>query len=279
MGVFQKYDVRVVDKFIDKFAKKYVEQRSAFSQVPLDDLMKAAESLGTGFDLSQIKTVLDKNAVYRDPIREHGELPMPFRDIFRSDLGELLTTYYFEEKIGEGKRYIIPIKNISTRERYDMPGRGVDSIGYRIDNNGKVTLLLAEAKVSSEKNNPPSVVDKADESLYATQKGYHDSPETVEQRLSEYIKGLEGEDLRIVLSVILNIENGDSEHFNITYGCGLVRDYTCVDESKDFGKMKSCESEFLPGNVHFVIFSFSEATIESTIEQFYNKVKELANGK
>ena len=85
MGVFQKYDVRVFDKFIDKFAKKYVEQRSAFSQVPLDDLMKAAESLGTGFDLSQIKTVLDKNAVYRDPIREHGELPMPFRDILRSD--------------------------------------------------------------------------------------------------------------------------------------------------------------------------------------------------
>ncbi len=279
MGIFKKHDIRVFDKFIEKFAQKYLEQRTAYSQVPLDDLIKAAESLGTGFDLSQIKSVLDKNAVYKNPGRDNGKIPKPFRDIYRSDLGELLTTYYFEEKIGTEERYIIPIKNISTRERYDMPGKGIDSIGYRIDNNGKVTLLLAEAKVSGEKNNPPSVVDKTTDSLYKTQKKYHDNPQTVEQRLTEYIKGLAGKDLRIILSVIINIENGNTEHFDITYGCGLVRDYTCVDENKDFGKMRSCESEFLPGNVHFVIFSFSEATIESTIEQFYNKVMELANGK
>ena len=144
MGIFRKYDVRVFDKFIEKFAQKYIEQRSAYSQVSLDNLVKAAESLGTGFDMSQIKIVLDKNAVYRDPIRENGQIPLPLRDIYRSDMGELLTTYYFEEKVGEEERYIIPTKNISIRERYDMPGRGVDSIGYRMDKDGKITLLLAE---------------------------------------------------------------------------------------------------------------------------------------
>jgi len=279
MGIYRKYDVRVFDKFIEKFAQKYVEQRSAFSQVSIDDLIKAAESLGTGFDMSQIKTVLDKNAVYEDSIREKDQIPLPFRDIYRSDMGELLTTYYFEEKVGEEERYIIPTKNISARERYDMPGRGVDSIGYRMDKDGKVTLLLAEAKVSSEKNNPPSVVDKTDDSIYKTQKYYHDNLQTVEQRLCEYIKRLEGDDLRIILSVILTIESGNTAHINVTYGCGLIRDYTCVDDTKDFGKMKSCESEFMPGEVHFTIFSFTEATIDSTIDQFYHKVKELANGK
>lgn len=279
MNIYEKYNVRVFDKFIDKFAQKYLEQRSAYSQIPIDDLMKAAESIGTGFDLSQIKSVLDKNAVYKDKIREDGKIPTPLRDIYRSDIGELLTTYYFEEKLEEEERYIIPTKNISTRERYDMPGRGIDSIGYRIDKDGKINLLLAEAKVSSEKNNPPSVVDRADDSLYKTQKNYHDNPQIVEQRLSEYIKVLEGEDLRFVLSVILSIESGNTEHFNITYGCGLVRDYSCVNVEKDYGRMKSCGSDFLPGKVHFIIFSFTEATIDSTIEQFYNKVRELVNGK
>jgi hypothetical protein len=279
MGIYRKYDVRVFDKFIDKFAQKYIEQRSSFSQIPIDDLMKAAESIGTGFDLSQIKSILDKNAVYKDPIRENGQIPSPLRDIYRSDMGELLTTYYFEEKLGEAERYIIPTKNISTRERYDMPGRGIDSIGYRIDKDGRVTLLLAEAKVSNEKRNPPSVVDKGDDSLYKSLKRYHDNFQIIEQRLSEYVKGLEGDDLRLVLSVIVNIENSNTGDFNITYGCGLVRDFTCVNEEKDYGKIKSGESQFLPGEVHFVIFSFTEATIESTIELFYNKVNELANGK
>ena len=279
MGVFKEYDVKVFDKFIEKFAQKYIEQRSAYSQISIDNLIKAAESLGTGFDMSHIKTVLDKNAVYEDSIRENGQIPLPFRDIYRSDMGELLTTYYFEEKIGEEERFIIPVKNISIRERYDMPGRGIDSIGYRMDKDGRVTLLLAEAKVSSEKNNPPSVVDRADDSIYKTQKKYHDNPQTVEQRLCEYVKRLEGDDLRIILSVILNIESGNTARINVTYGCGLIRDYTCIDAAKDFGKMKSCESEFMPGEVHFTIFSFTEATIDSTIEQFYRKVKELANGK
>lgn len=279
MGIFKKYDVKVFDKFIEKFAQKYIEQRSAFSQVSIETYLKAAESLGTGFDLSQIKSILDKNAVYKDSVRENGQIPSPLMDIYRSDLGELLTTYYFEEKLGEKDRFVIPIKNISSRERYDKPGRGLDGIGYRINKDGSINLLLAEAKVSSEKNNPPSVVDNSKDSLYKVQKNYHDNQVIVEQRLSEYIKRLEGNDLQVILSVILIIENGNTEKISITYGCGLIRDYTCVNEDKDFGKMKSFETEFKPGDVHFTIFSFTEATIESTIEQFYNKVRELADGK
>ena len=68
---------------------------------------------------------------------------------------------------------------------------------------------------------------------------------------------------------------GNSDKYEITYGCGLVRDFNCVDESKDFGKMKSLVHEFEPGNVEFVIFSFTEKTIDETVELFYQKVKEL----
>ena len=54
-----------------------------------------------------------------------------------------------------------------------------------------------------------------------------------------------------------------------------MRDYECVDETKDFGKMKTNASVFDPGNIHFAILSFTKETIESTIDLFYKKVREL----
>lgn len=272
-NTFVKHDVRVFDKFIDKFANKYIEQRSANKSPNPQEILQAAETLGSGFDLSQIKTIIQRNSVYVDPSREEGRTPSVVRDIYRSDFGELLTTYYFEEKLGETERYIIPAKNISTRERYDMPGRGIDAIGYRIKDDGKPELLIAEAKVSEQTTNPPAVVDATEDSIYKSLKHYHDTPSIIQQRLVEYLKHLSKTDMLAILCFVIEIQNGGTP--NITYGCGLVRDYTCVDESKDFGKMKSNAVEFTPGNIHFVIFSFTEKTIESTIDLFYERVREL----
>lgn len=275
MNTFSKFDVRVFDKFIDKFAEKYIEQRKALSSAVIEEALKVSEGLGTGFDLSQIKTIVRQNAVYIDPIREKGGKPNPVNDIYRSDLGELLTTYYFEEKLDEGHRYIIPAKNISTRERYDMPGRGIDAIGYRIKDDGTYELLISEAKVSGQKQNPPSVVDQTEDSIYKTHKNYHDNAKILKQRLVEFSKNLKGQDLIAILCIVVDIENKTNK-YAITYGCGLIRDYTCVDETKDFGKMKSHAKEFDPGNIHFAILSFTEETIDSTIDLFYKKVQELA---
>ena len=274
MNTFSKFDVRVFDKFIDKFAEKYIEQRKALSSAVIEEALKVSEGLGTGFDLSQIKTIVRQNAVYVDPIREIGDTPNPVNDIYRSDLGELLTTYYFEEKLDEGHRYIIPAKNISTRERYNMPGRGIDAIGYRIKEDGTYELLIAEAKVSGQKQNPPSIVDQTDDSIYKTHKKYHDNSDTLKQRLVEFSKNLDTKDVVAIMFFVINIEN-KTNNCEITYGCGLVRDYTCVDETKDFGKMKSNANEFEPGNIHFAILSFTEETIDSTIDLFYKKVREL----
>lgn len=272
-NVFKKIDVKVFDKFIDKFARKYIEQRSAFDIHNSEEILQAAENLGAGFDLSQIKSVIQRNSVYVDSIREKGDTPSVLNDIYRSDLGELLTTYYFEEKLGETERYIIPAKNISTRERYDRPGRGIDVIGYKINEAGVPELLIAEAKVSGQKINPPSVVDIKDDSIYKSLKKFHDHPEIIQQRLSEYRKFLSKTDWIAIMCFVIEIEKGNIP--NIMYGCGLVRDETCVDESKDFGKMKTNASEFEPGNIHFAIFSFTDATIESTIDMFYKRVREL----
>lgn len=273
-NVFKKIDVKVFDKFLDKFAEKYIEQRTALSSSVIEEALKVSEGLGTGFDLSQIKSIVKQNAVYIDPIREKGDTPDPVNDIYRSDLGELLTTYYFEEKLDDGQRYIIPAKNISTRERYDMPGRGIDAIGYRIKEDGTYELLIAEAKVSGQKHNPPAVVDQTSDSIYKTHKKYHDNPDTLKQRLVEFSKNLDTKDVIAIMFFVISLEN-KTNNCEITYGCGLVRDYTCVDETKDYGKMQSNANEFDPGNIHFAILSFTEETIDSTIDLFYKKVQEL----
>lgn len=273
MDRFIELKVRVFDAFIDKFAERYVQQRSF---VNVEAINKAAET-DCGLDTTTLMNVIRSNSCFVDPDREAGRTPAPLHDIFRSDLGEILTTYYFEEKLPEGERYIIPLKNISTRELYNMPGRGLDAMGYRQEDDGTYTLLLSEAKVSSEKKNPPRVVDDAKDSIYNTQKMHHDNPPMVLQRLTDYLRKLpSGEHFTALACIVLLMENGESDKLKVTYGCGLVRDTSCVNAPLDFGKMQTNVEEFRPGEVDFAIFTFTEKTINEAVELFYHKVREIA---
>ena len=277
MNHFDKIDVRVFDKFIEKFAARYIEQRTEMSSGVSDDILTQANSFGCDFNINNLLDIIKRNSVAKDFDRESGKKPDVLRDIYRSDLGELLTTYYFEEKVDEGRRFLIPLKNITYRERADMPGRGIDAIGYRRIDATKTNILIGEAKVSTQKKNPPSVVDVNEDSIYQTHKKYHDDEMAVIQRLSDYLRRLSSSSIHFIAiaGVVLNMAKGDSDKYEITYGCGLVRDFSCVDESKDFGKMKTLAHEFEPGVIDFVIFSLTEKSIDETVEMFYQKVKEL----
>ena len=272
MDRFEYIEVKVFDAFIDKFAQRYVQQRSSVNQ----EALERAGALDCGMDISALQRIIRSNSCYVDLEREAGRTPSPLKDIYRSDLGELLTTYYFEEKLPEGERYVIPLKNISIRERYDMPGRGLDAIGYRKEADGSYTLLLSETKVSDEKRNPPQVVHDTADSIYKTQKAHNDDLPMVLQRLTDYVRKVSSsEDLAILGCIVIMIGNGQSDRINITYGCGLVRDTTCGNNERDFGKMKTNVEEFRPGNVDFAVFSFTQKTIEETVDLFYHKVMEI----
>ncbi len=275
MNHFDKLDIRIFDRFIDKFADRYIRQRSELSSGISEELLNQAESVGCDFDLYALLKIIRQNSVAIDPAREIGDKPLVFKDIYRSDLGELLMTYYFEEKIEESRRFLIPIKNISYRERFDLPGRGFDAIGYRECGN-KVNILIGEAKVSSQNVNPPNVVDVNDDSIYKSQKMHHDESNIVIQRLTDYLRRISSsKHFAVIAGVVINMQAGNIDKYDITYGCGLVRDYKCVDETKDFGKMQSSAHEFAPGSIDFAIFSFTEKTIDETVELFYQKVQEM----
>ncbi|MCD4746456.1 MAG: hypothetical protein K8R58_09165 [Bacteroidales bacterium] len=272
-NIFIKHDVPVIDSFIEKFARKYIEQRSQ-TNADIDALSESQLFASHGFDSSLLKDIISKNSVALDFKREKGEKPEVLGDIYRSDLGELLMTYYFEEKIKEGSRFIIPLKNITFRERDDMPGRGMDAIGYRVSKN-KLEVLLGEAKVSAQKRNPPDVVHSTPDSIYKTQQNYKNNLDVVVRRLSDFSKRLNTKDAEIIGLAILNIDAEKEENYSITFGCTLIRDYTCVDDQKDFGKMESKQNEFEHNNIHFSILSFVEYNIEKTVQMFYKKVQEL----
>lgn len=273
MDRFQEFKVRVFDKFIEKFAERYVQQRSS---VDPEVLGRAAE-LDSGMNPDALMTIIRKNSCYVDPYREAGKRPPILNDIYRSDLGELLTTYYFEEKLPEGERYIIPLKNISSRELSRLPGRGFDAVGFRKEADGKYNLLLSEAKVSEQKQSPPSVVDATEDSIYTTHKRHHDDLPMVLSLLSDYLrKQTTAESFTALACIVILMDCRQTDQFKITYGCGLVRDSSCVNETSDFGKMSTNVDEFRPGNVDFAIFTFTEKTISETVDLFYQKVREIA---
>ena len=270
-GKFEHFDIIVAEEFIQLIAKKYIEQRSRTS-FRYEDLDEKA-FLDLGYDPTELKRIITQNTVAFDDKREQGLPRNIINDIYRSDLGELLMTYYFEEILQEGERFIIPFKNISFRERADMPGRGLDAIGYQL-NGSCVNILLGEAKVSEEKQSPPAVVDLRDNSLYKTQKRYKENVSEVIQRLTDYCKRLNAYDATILGIAIVSMNN-NRDNYSITYGCALIRDYECVDYNRDYGKLKSNSSEFEPGTVHFSILSFENKTIQETVDAFYQTVRKL----
>jgi hypothetical protein len=271
MHTYKKFDIKVFDAFIQKFAEKYLEQRS---QTQFDYSDKELYD-NLGFDTSDLKRIISSNAMPIDTKREQGLQPDILNDIYRSDLGELLMTYYFEEKLPEIERFIIPLKNITFRERADLPGRGLDAIGYREISDGQIEILLGEAKVSADKKSPPAVVDSTDDSLYKTHLKHKNDVPMVIRRLSDYARRLNEKDATIIGFAILCIDKKLTDKYAITYGCTLIRDYTCVNETSDFGKLKSNATNFETGKVNFSILSFSNKSIKETVNLFYQKVQEL----
>ncbi|MFN7776160.1 hypothetical protein, partial [Flavobacterium sp.] len=273
MHKHEKIDIPVIDSFIKKFAEMYLKQRSQ-TQFNISSIEEQVLFKNLGFGTDALKQIITKNTIPIDKKREQGLEPKVLNDIYRSDLGELLMTYYFEEKLPDGERFVIPLKNITFRERAELPGRGLDAIGYRKIGDSQVEILLGEAKVSSDKKSPPPVVDTTKDSIYNTQLNHKNKTPIVIQRLSDYWRRLGGKDAEILGFAIISIEHQLTDNFSITYGCTLVRDHTCVNESSDFGKMKTNQSDFEPGKVHFSILSFSDKTIKDTVNLFYSKVQE-----
>lgn len=273
MNNLHKFDIykRTVDaSYIASCATNYLQllTSTAFDPSKVDSDPRFSD---VGFSSSKLKELIKK---YSTPSRKTTTKK---DDIYRSDLGELIMISFFEKtlksKYPNEENFIIPIKNIATRENIDMPARGLDVVGYR--NGETINLLLGEAKVSEERNSPPKVVDKNKDSLYETHTKHRTDKEYLLKKLMTVARKLSYEHSNPFLQVIGHIEDNQFDKFKIVYGCCLVRDSHC-HKPTDFGKMKSSVSEFEPNSVHFLIVSFDKSITE-TVDAFHKKVIELSN--
>ena len=270
---FVKEDISVTEKFIMKFSEMYIKQRSEtkFEYGKIDENLLFQKH---GFDSTQLKVVIKKNSVAKDLIREAGKIHKPvITDIYRSDLGELLLTYYFEDKLPPEERFTIPYKNITNRELAAQPGRGLDAVGYRI-NKDRISLMVGEGKVSAQKKNPPYVVDYNDDSIFNTQTKFKNNRDLLVNRLSDYTRNLTTEAAEKIGLVLLLLEFGKDADFDLVFGCALIRDASCVKINEDYGKFFTQQTDFDPHNITFCVLNFNKE-ITKTIDLFYEKVQEL----
>jgi len=91
MHKYTKIDIPVIDAFIQKFAEKYLEQRSQ-TQFDYSAINEKVLYENLGFGTDALKQIISKNAIPIDKKREQGLEPHVLNDIYRSDLGELLMT-------------------------------------------------------------------------------------------------------------------------------------------------------------------------------------------
>jgi hypothetical protein len=272
---YVKEDVSVSDAFLLKFSEMYIKQRSEtkFSYDAIDESVLFQKH---GFDSTLLKPIITKNSVAKDIKREAGEThKYVINDIYRSDLGELLLTYYFENKVPEDERFIIPHKNITNRELAAQPGRGLDAVGYRVKDD-RVSLMIGEAKVSHQIKNPPDVVDYNEDSIYKTQLKFKENKELLINRLSDYCRNLTEEAAEKIGLVLLLLQFGRETEFDMVFGCALLRDVNCVKINEDFGKFYTQQTDFDPHQVTFCIMNL-DTKIGDTIDSFYKKVQELCN--
>lgn len=271
---FKKEEIKVNDAFIEKFSSMYIKQRteSKFDYKAFDSSILFKKH---GFSGENLQKIITKKSVAKDILREDNRTPSVLNDIYRSDLGELLLTYYFEERLSKEDRFKIPFKNISNRELAAQPGRGLDAVGYRVVE-AKVNLLLGEGKVSHQKKNPPDVVDYTKDSIYETQKKFKENKEELISKLSDLCRKLPTEDAEKIGVVIVLMSFDKNDDYDIVFGCSLLRDKSCVKVNDDYGKLYTQATDFDPYQVSFCLLSLDD-TIENTVTKFYTKVQEMCN--
>jgi hypothetical protein len=252
--------ISVTDDYLTSLAEKYLNLRSSFAIVDENH----AIFKNTDFSTDTIKKIIRENS---KPARTPKEKRLPVNDIYRSDIGELLLTDYFEYEIQYGFR--LPLKNIWDREHNDLPGRGFDAIGYKMKGN-KIDLLLGEAKVTSAKSVPP-VVDKNEDSMYETHLRHKMDKKYLERKITNFAKKLVGDDAAVMQYILFSMANGDNS-FEVTFGCCMLRDDSCLQDPKDFGKFIDGCDPFRPGKVHFVIYSFDKK-LDDVVNIFHEKVE------
>jgi hypothetical protein len=243
----------------------------------LEELAAAYRTLRTTSSINPDAITLDGITILSPELlmQRIAQAAMPQRiggnfDVLRSDFGEMVLAMHGETAYG----YCYGYRSVRDRELPASPGRGIDQIGVKgaiLDNDSgvsKVTLVLGEAKVSSDRNSPPAVVDRAEDSL-RQQHLFHVGNRgiTADKVVNAGRRCTDPETQRNLLLAAELLRVGKLDHLIIVCHSLVVRPKTRAGVS-DFGTFKSSPTDFTPGVVRFIIFRLPDDNLEAMIDKF-----------
>jgi hypothetical protein len=186
--------------------------------------------------------------------------------VTRSDFGETLCYML----LGQEYSTIFGYKSVRDRELINLPGRGIDAIG--IENDGKLTLVLGEVKVSNANASPPQVVDASDDSLRNQHLGYLRELNITAKKiwnLSRHVLDATVRDL--LFTALWCLEEQRLDKLQLVACCVLIRPrnrYTV----KDFGSFVKRPADYEPARIRFVVVCIP-GDVEEVVDNWYATVK------
>lgn len=275
--------------WLERLAEAYRTLRTG-SRHPLEPLTFDGLDL---LDLAGVQAVLTREAV---PEHRTGNFA-----VTRSDFGEVILGVTNTELYGARYGY----RSTRDRELISITGRGIDQIGVEFEHvsgNGdggvsrqvgdsagqsidtlnyapshpadtlsqpaRLTLVLGEAKVSSDRKSPPQVVDTADDCLRVQHIDHLTNRDATVGKVwnaSRFADDSETQQLLRIAAELLRKEHYD--RLRIVSASVLVRPEGILQVPSDFGTFHSSSGDFDPAHLRFLIIRLP-ADVETLVSRF-----------
>jgi hypothetical protein len=203
-------------------------------------------------------------------------IPMPRGgnfDVVRSDLGEVVLGLLCETDYGSRYGY----RSIRDREIVDLPGRGIDQIGVEVtyEDDGKggkkvalLTLVLGEAKVSSDSRHPPGVVEARRDGLRAQHLDHLTNINATANKVLRASQACtDAETVQLLRFASELFRRGVKTKFQIVCASVMLRPTSIFDET-DFGSFRSQVEDFHPAYIRFLIVKVPHTDFYEMAQEF-----------
>lgn len=243
------------EDWLEPLANRYRELRTA-TRFPLTKVSLE------GIELLDVQGLQARLTASQIAPRNHGNF-----NVLRSDMSETLLGHIGEDLNGFSFGY----QSIRDRETAHLPGRSIDQIGVKLEADAagvpNVSLMLGEAKVSSQKASPPSVVDSKDDALSKSHIKQIALRDDTEGKILHAARFCTSHEIQSLFTLAAEMFKQDHPQLTIHATSVLVRPLSAGAPS-DFGSYGSTPENFEPAIVDFYIVRASSDDLEALADAF-----------
>jgi hypothetical protein len=243
------------ESWLAEFVDDYLALRAASVLPPAPVYVDGIEVL----DVTAVQSRIKSASV---PGRGSGKL-----GTLRSDLGEAMAACLFSASYGTEFVYL----TVRDRETVNLPGRGIDGIGLeRPDSEGRLVLVLLEAKVSDQDKSPPDVVEQGNDSIRSRHLKLVGSSRATADVLWDVSRRVRDASLRGVLTSAAYSLEHDPRRLSVISAGFMVRPEE-LHAVSDFARYRTSPGDFAPAIVRFEIVCVPER-IEPTVDALFARL-------